>query len=253
MSELSELSELNGVHHGRQSQLMPRLRECGGLVRKGSVTADIGTDHALLPIWLLENGVCPFVYASDINEKPLETARRNIERHGLSDKITVLCGSGLERIETNAVSDIVIAGMGGGLIAEILSQAAWTKHSRYRLILQPMSKQAELRLWLGENGFDIVREIAVTDHGKDYTVICAEFSGNTESRGRLYPYIGELAECRTLPSARLTEHQISYLRGQLLGAAASGDTEKERELYSLIEQLTEIKEGILHDIGKGNI
>ena len=99
--------------------LSPRLLAVARLVPKCSVVADIGTDHAYVPIYLVENGIADFVIASDVVEGPAMRAIENIKRHNLSDKIDVRIGNGLEKVKQADV--IIIAGMGGKLICDIIS------------------------------------------------------------------------------------------------------------------------------------
>lgn len=176
-----------------------RLAACADMCRRGSAVADIGTDHALLPIYLIQSGKAPHVFASDINPEPLARAAENIERYsascpGLSEKITLVLGSGLEKIPPSAVSDIVIAGMGGELIADILSAAPWAADKRYRLVLQPMSKHDKLRGWLYGHGFDIREEVPVLDNDRCYSVMMCEYTGRIRLPDLIGLFCGRIAE-----------------------------------------------------------
>ena len=157
--------------------LKGRLSLCAQYVREGSRLADIGTDHAYLPIALCEMGQCPSALACDINPLPLSSARENVARHGLSDRIETRLGDGLNPVSAEGADDIVIAGMGGELIADILAACPWIKNPDKRLILQPMTRHEALIRWLYTNGFTITDQGAVTDSGKCYTVICAHYTG----------------------------------------------------------------------------
>ncbi len=158
--------------------LNARLSAAASLTGEGSV-ADIGTDHAFLPIFLVNRGT-PRALASDINEGPCERAALNVGAYGLADRITVACRAGLDGIESFAPDNIIIAGMGGELIASILEASDYPKNSRCRLILQPMTMQAELRRYLA-NGFNITEELVVReDHPsgyKHYQLIAASWDG----------------------------------------------------------------------------
>ncbi|MBR6874655.1 MAG: SAM-dependent methyltransferase, partial [Ruminococcus sp.] len=103
-----------------------RLLACARLVR-GSRAADVGTDHGYLPMYLVQNGICESALACDINEKPLASARENIEKAGLSDKIGVYLSDGLGSVPCEGITDVIVAGMGGELIADIISRANWIK------------------------------------------------------------------------------------------------------------------------------
>lgn len=156
-----------------------RLGRAADFVREGAVVADIGTDHAYLPIYLLIQGKIKFAVASDINRGPLDSARRNAERYGLTDKMRFTLANGLDGLplEEDGVTDIVICGMGGELIAQIISASEYTKKAGVHLILQPMSYPERLREYLAKNGYRIIDEGLCEAAGKRYTCILAEYDG----------------------------------------------------------------------------
>lgn len=154
-----------------------RLSLCAEMVREGSRLADIGTDHGYLPIALCQSGKTPSAVASDIRPLPLQSARDNIAKYNLSDKITTRLSDGLEKLHPDEVDDIVIAGMGGELIRDILAAAPWVKDTEKHLVLQPMTHHEDLVKWLYESGFCIERQEAALDEGKYYTVIAARYTG----------------------------------------------------------------------------
>ena len=153
-----------------------RLSLCADFVREGSRLADIGTDHGYLPIALCQSGKIPSAIACDINPLPLRSAEENIAKYGLSNKIQTRLSDGLKELAPDEVDDIVIAGMGGELIRDILSSAPWVKDEAKHLVLQPMTHHDDLIRWLYENGFDIDRQAAVLDDGKYYTVLSTHFT-----------------------------------------------------------------------------
>ena len=130
--------------------------------------ADIGTDHGFIPIELAKRGKT--VIATDANEGPLDSARKNIEKNGL--EISLRLGNGLAPLSANEAEEIIIAGMGGELIKKIISNDMEKARSS-RLILQPMSLQADLRRFLTENGFEIIREDLAREDRKIYNLIIA--------------------------------------------------------------------------------
>ena len=154
-----------------------RLSLCADFVREGSRLADIGTDHGYLPIELCMSGKIPSALACDINPLPLRSAEENITRFGLSKKIQTRLSDGLKEVSADEVDDVVIAGMGGELIRDILSAAPSFKDKDKHFVLQPMTHHEDLVLWLYENGFVIDRQEATLDEGKYYTVISARFIG----------------------------------------------------------------------------
>lgn len=169
-----------------------RLRLAADLVRQGSRVADIGTDHAFLPVALVSEERCPSAIASDVRQGPVENARRTVEQAGLGDRISVRLGDGLQTMSAEEVDDIVIAGMGGETIAAILEAAPWVKQERYRLILQPMTRAEKLRAYLYTSGFEILAE-CVTRVGRHwYTVIHAAFTGKVTAADAAYCHIGKI-------------------------------------------------------------
>ena len=133
--------------------------------------ADIGTDHAYIPIFLMENYIANKIIATDINDGPLRVARENIDKKGLN--IETRLGGGLSVINEGEVDEIIIAGMGGILISEILDNDIATAKSS-RLILQPMNAQYELRKYLMSHGFKIIGEDMAVEGFKVYNIIIAE-------------------------------------------------------------------------------
>lgn len=143
----------------RTMELTPRLMSVANLVPRGARLADIGTDHAYLPTWLILNGVIDRAIAADLREGPLERARLTAEKYGLSRRMSFRLCNGLAGIGEDEADVIAIAGMGGETIAEILSAAPWTQKGEKLLLLQPMSAQPELRRWLWAHGYTIRREV----------------------------------------------------------------------------------------------
>ena len=176
----------------RLFSLDERLLTCAGLVRNGARLADVGTDHAYLPVWLIKSGRIEYAVASDIGEKPLESGRLTAEKYGVGN-IDFRLGSGLGTLsESDGITDIVIAGMGGEVIAEILSQSELPKNPDINLILQPMTRSDELTGFLYENGFEIKEQKALTSKGRSYTVMLAAYSGRKLSVSSVFRITGKL-------------------------------------------------------------
>jgi len=144
-------------------RLSDRLQAIADLVRQGEIVADIGTDHGFLPISLWKKGISPHVILSDINEGPLEKAKLNISKYCPEKAFDIRQGSGLSTLKADEADVIVIAGMGGSLIADILGSEKEKAKSCMRLILQPRNAQDKLREWLVTNGFLIVDEVLVRE------------------------------------------------------------------------------------------
>ena len=139
----------------------------------GKKIADIGTDHAYIPIYLTENGLADCVIASDINKGPLLIAEDNIKNRGLTEKTETRLGGGLSVLKEGEADTIIIAGMGGILISEILD-AGLEVAKKSKLILQPMNAQYELRKYLLSHGFKITNEDIAVEGFKVYNIIEAE-------------------------------------------------------------------------------
>jgi len=159
------------------SQLGNRLGAIFDWVKGGTV-ADIGTDHALLPVALVQSGKCTGGYACDIKKGPLESAGRTIAAADLSDKIERVLCDGIPAV-CDDCDTIVIAGMGGLMIADIISRSDISLHTQ--LLLQPMTKAAQLRRYLVENGFTIERETYVREGKMIYVILDVR-------RGQSVPY-----------------------------------------------------------------
>ena len=153
-------------------ELRPRLKAAAALVRGGSAVADIGTDHAYLPAWLLLHGVAPRVIACDIGEKPLANAAETVKIYHLSGKIDLRVSDGLQNVRPEEYGEVTVCGMGGTLIAEILEKASLPE--AVHLVLQPMTHVEDVRAWLCRNGFAIGREVCVRDAGRVYCCMAAE-------------------------------------------------------------------------------
>lgn len=199
------------------SQLDNRLKLCADFVRNGAKLADIGTDHAYLPVWLCRIGRCPCAIAADINPEPLKRGQSTIIESGMSGRIETRLSDGLKEIKSDEADDIVIAGMGGELIAKILSECSFATDSSKHFILQPMTKSEVLIAWLCENGFKILKQDCCVASGKCYTVILAEYSGEKHIADELYCYLGKLSPKSNETHLRFVEGHLNRLSKQAVG------------------------------------
>jgi len=152
-----------------------RLELVASFVPQGTILLDVGSDHAYLPIELVERGQIEGAIAGEVVEGPYQSAVKNVEAHGLKEKIQVRLANGLAAFEeTDQVSVITIAGMGGRLIARILEEGLYKLANVGRLILQPNNREDDLRIWLQENGFQIVAESILEEAGKFYEILVVE-------------------------------------------------------------------------------
>ena len=171
--------------------LSNRLKAIFDLIEVGAKVADIGTDHAYLPIALSLSGKSTNIIACDINEKPLKKAQENIKKLNAFNIETRL-SNGLMKINFGEADTVVIAGMGGDVISGILNECSWVKNKDITLLLQPMSSAEILREFLLNNCFEIISETPVIDEGKIYTIIKSGFSGIRNSCEDGFLYVGKV-------------------------------------------------------------
>ncbi|MTV80318.1 tRNA (adenine-N(1))-methyltransferase, partial [Streptococcus pneumoniae] len=144
-------------------------------VSKGAILLDVGSDHAYLPIELVERGQIKSAIAGEVVEGPYQSAVKNVEAHAQKEKIQVRLANGLAAFEEeDRVSVITIAGMGGRLIARILEEGLGKLANVERLILQPNNREDDLRIWLQDHGFQIVAESILEEAGKFYEILVVE-------------------------------------------------------------------------------
>ena len=169
--------------------LSERLELIRTLVPQNASVCDVGTDHGYLPAALIKSGKVRSVIATDLREKPLENAASNLKRFGIENVSLRLC-DGLSAVGPDEADTVIIAGMGGEVIAGIMERAPWLKNSKVTLILQAMTSCEALRDYLAQNGFAIENEITLKENGKVYSVILSRFDGVVREISYVYRYIG---------------------------------------------------------------
>ncbi len=158
-----------------ETRLSKRLGAVASYVQKGSRLADVGSDHAYLPLFLVENSTIDFAVAGEVVQGPYQSALKNVAQAGQLEQIQVRLANGLAAIESSdRIDTITIAGMGGRLIADILEADLAKLAGVQRLILQPNNREDELRIWLEAHGFQIVAEEMVTENQKFYEILVVE-------------------------------------------------------------------------------
>lgn len=186
-------------------KLSNRLLACAALVRPGAQAADVGTDHGHLPVYLLEQGVCSHVIASDLREGPLSAAKASAAMAGVQEHITFCLSDGLQNVPMEGVDTVICAGMGGDTIRDILYDARKWWRPSLRFILQPQAAVPELRGFLGANGFRIRREVMARDGGFVYTVMDVSYGDGTPlTPGQCYFPQGEVDRESPLYEAYMT-------------------------------------------------
>ena len=223
-------------------ELSPRLGAIAGLVPEGcGCLADIGTDHGYVPVSLLLEGRIRRAVAADIGAPPLEHARRTAARYGVTDQIDFRLGDGLSVLEPGEADVIVIAGMGGDAITEILSAAPWSRAGPL-LLLQPMSKAEVLRAWLPLNGYEVFREELVQDKGVLYPILSVR-GGEMAPASDAQAWGGFLLDRDPLWGLYIAD-RLLRLRRAASGLEKARDpalAEKRRRMLNIIGQLEEKK------------
>ena len=190
-------------------QLSNRLSAVASLVKPGSAIADIGTDHGYIPVFLCKAGIIQHAVASDINEGPLSSCKALVEQEDLQHKIKTCLSNGLEGLLSCDFDTVIIAGMGGELISDILSKCAYI--SEKHIILNPMTHPELARKFLYDNGFEIKNDLIVQDGHHYYSVFDAEYTGKIMPRNRADYYLGNITD---FSQKEYFLHLLSYLKNK---------------------------------------
>ena len=210
-------------------QLSQRLSSVASMVTAGNCLADVGTDHGYVPIYLYERKIIPRAIAMDVNKGPLERAALHIAESGMKEAIETRLSDGLTALKPGEADSVVIAGMGGPLIIRILSAHPEITESLKELILQPQSEISEVRIWLYEQGYEIVEEHMVFEDGKYYPMFKAVKNPEAEKLTDLEYKYGKISV--------LGEPEV--LRAYLVREIAN----KQNILQKLSEETTEKSKG----------
>lgn len=218
-------------------RLSARLESLYAMIT-GRVCADIGTDHALLPCFLVKDGKCTHAFACDIRQGPLNAARKNIEKFGLTDRIETMLCDGIDPELLKRCDTVVIAGMGGDMIADILKRANMCA-ANVQFVLQPMTKIPSLRRYLNRNGFTITREAFCLEGSRVYVTMEAIFTPEA-------PYTAAQLEIGRF-SARQTDGAAKqYIRKTLTalgrkrdGLRKGGEETAAAQLQHILDEIAE--------------
>ena len=223
-------------------EMGPRLRAIAALAPEGcSCLADIGTDHGYIPVSLLLEGRVKRAVAADIGAMPLDHARRTASSCGVAENLDFRLGDGLSVLEPGEADVIVIAGMGGDAITDILSAAPWSRAGPL-LLLQPMSKAEVLRAWLPLNGYEVFREELVQDKGVLYPILSVR-GGKMAPASDAQAWGGFLLDRDPLWGLYIAD-RLLRLRRAASGLEKARDpalAEKRRRMLNIIDQLEEKK------------
>ena len=219
-----------------------RLQAIADMVPVGMAMADIGTDHAYLPIYLITNDIVTQAIAGDIHQGPYLSAKNSVATAQLEQVISVRRGNGLEVVSPGEAEVVVIAGMGGLNIIDILRSCPAVTAALKYLIVQPMIAAASVRMWLQSNGWQIVNEQLVQEDGKLYQIIAAKPGESPPFEPILYE-IGPLLWQGRHPLLRLhIEELIEHLRGVLASMAGSAEAIHSTKYREFTDKLKDLED-----------
>jgi len=228
-------------------KLKGRIKFIADTIPECVIISDIGTDHAYIPIHMVENKKCKKAIACDIGEGPVAVANRNIKKHGMEGRVETRLGSGLKPISEDEMDVCVIAGMGGVLIREILMEDEKKAKKANTLVIQPMNCIELVREWLYLNGFEIYDEGLINEGFRIYNVIKARWTGKATKKEMVYYYIGEkLIEKKDPLLKRYINGRIGLMDKVLNEMNAmkdqnssliNGQKNIRNELYALLERI----------------
>ena len=222
-------------------QLSERLSSVASMVTAGNCLADVGTDHGYVPIYLYERQMIPRAIAMDVNKGPLERARLHIAEYGYHNAIETRLSDGLQALRAGEAESVVIAGMGGPLIIRILSAYPEVTASFKELILQPQSEISEVRVWLGEQGYEIIEEHMVFEDGKYYSMFKAVKNEKCRALSALECKFGRLDVLKEIHVLKAFVERELNNKQNILEKLRSENTEKSNgraeEIKALIEEL----------------
>lgn len=198
-----------------------RLMTAVGLCRRGKIAADVGCDHAQLACRLAQN-VSSLVIASDVRDGPLEAARRTVAECGVTN-VKIVKSDGLAEIDY--ADDVIICGMGGELIARIISGCRFLSEDT-RFILQPMTKDDFLRAWLYRNGFEITEELVAAEKERRYIIMNVRYTGVVREVDEYFALTGKITDAEYLNRlgeklTRISENTTDAERSEALRKLAA--------------------------------
>lgn len=222
-------------------KLTSRLQTIADMVPEGGIVGDVGTDHGYVPISLIESGRCEKAVASDINEGPTENARQAVREAGLEAQIDVRLGGGLTPYAIGEVDTVIIAGMGGLLIRDILMERPDMTKSVKRFVLQPMVAQDELRAWLDENGFRIVDERLAQEAHRMYEILLVEAGEMNITDPIMYELGVKLIKKDDPLSKVFLDKKIKKIKEIITGLEASRNESAKGRLPEMREKLKKME------------
>ncbi len=225
-------------------RISKRLQMISSMVPKCDVVADIGTDHGYVPAFLLLSGQCSYVIASDIAEGPCRAARDTSARYNLQQVMDIRMASGLTGLAKGEANAVVIAGMGGGAIVQILEEGQYIADTVGAFVLQPMNAEGMLRQWLADHRYKISEEKLCSENGHIYVIIKINHSTDCQVLSELEKEVGPciLKDRPSLWREYLTikAHRLQMQLEQMNASATAKNSQKFKKTAILLEQLMQI-------------
>jgi len=230
-------------------ELSKRLKFIAEHIDKCKSIIDVGTDHGYIPIYAIKNNLCENAIASDINKDPLKKAKLNATLEGVSNQVEIRLGAGLKTIKKGEAQGVIMAGMGGNLIKEILEQDKYMITSFKFLILQPAQNPEVLREYLYSNGYEILVEDLCFDDGIFYELFKVKKNqsiGNTELNPILYEISPMLLKNKhPLIHSYLESKEEKYIK--ILGFLkpdSEGSIKRKEDIEKKLEYIRRFKEEV---------
>ncbi len=232
-------------------KLTPRLKVIADFVPEGSKVADIGTDHAYIPVYLAREKSVDRLIASDINEGPLDSAKSYISASGLDGRIQIRLGNGMKVLKRDEVDTVIIAGMGGLLISEIMEDSKEICESVERFILQSMVGMVELRQYLESNGYLVSDEKLVKEGKKLYQILLVEKGNEKVEDDIYYEFSKKLVENKDPLFEEFVSRKIKKLDSIIENINNKGSDENKNRAKMLTEKKEKLV-GVLDYVIKSN-
>ena len=213
-------------------KLTPRLEKIYDMLSPCETVCDVGTDHAYIPVCLTLNKKCQRAIASDIKKGPVERARKTVSLYGAQTQVEVRLGGGLTTVSENEADAIIIAGMGGLLIAQILEESEKVAKSAKEFILQPMTAVSELREFLNQNGYTIKEEHIVREEEKLYNIMAVSV-GKEALYSPAELYMGK-AVIKNENYEAYRKSRLLKVDKQITGLSRSQNAHNKERLYKLL-------------------
>lgn len=222
--------------------LSERLQLIASLVKKDACVCDVGTDHGYLPIALMKSGKAKSVIATDLREKPLNSAKSNAERL-LEERIQFRLCDGLSAVKEGEADTVIIAGMGGEVIAGIIERCEWIHNRKISLILQPMTSAEALREYLFKNGFQIESETPLEENGHVYSIFSVQYNGVISEFDPAMIYVGKVTADTPQGKAYIKKQYIRLSKCAESLEKVPSKQEEYQKYKSAAEKLGQILEG----------